>query len=69
MNKLKIISGIIVYKNIGTGFWAIEGLKGEKWLPVNLPKSMEQEGKRVQLQIRELEGDNLYMWGTMVEIV
>ena len=50
MTKSKTITGIIVYKNISTGFWGIEGLKGEQWLPVNLPKEMEQEGKRVSLK-------------------
>ena len=69
MTKSKTITGIIVYKNISTGFWGIEGLKGEQWLPVNLPKEMEQEGKRVSLKIRELEGESMFMWGTMVEIL
>jgi len=69
MSKTKTITGIVVYKNIGIGFWGIEGLKGEQWLPVNLPKSMEQEGKRVTLKIKELEGESMFMWGTMVQIV
>jgi len=69
MTKSKKIIGIIVYKNIGMGFWGIEGLKGEQWLPVNLPKEMEQEGKRVSLKVKEVEGESMFMWGTMVEIV
>jgi len=69
MSKAKSISGIVVYKNIGTGFWGIEGLKGEQWLPVNLPKSMEQEGKRVTLKIKKLDGESMFMWGQMVQIV
>lgn len=69
MSKIKTINGIVVYKNIGTGFWGIEGLKGEQWLPVNLPKSMEQEGKRVTVKVRALAGESMFMWGTMVEII
>lgn len=69
MSKAKSISGIVVYKNIGTGFWGIEGLKGEQWLPVNLPKSMEQEGKRVTVKIKQLDGESMFMWGQMVQIV
>lgn len=56
MSKAKSITGIVVYKNIGTGFWGIEGLNGEEWLPVNLPKSMEQEENQVTLKVRKLDG-------------
>ena len=69
MRKTKTITGIVIYKNIGTGFWGIEGLNGEEWLPVNLPKDLEQEGKRVTLKIRKLAGDSIFMWGKMVEIL
>lgn len=69
MSKTKTINGIVVYKNIGTGFWGIEGLAGEQWLPVNLSKNMEQEGKRVTLKVRFLDGESLFMWGKMIEIV
>ena len=69
MRKTETITGIVVYKNIGTGFWGIEGLNGEEWLPVNLPKDLEQEGKRVTLKIRKLAGDSIFMWGEMVEIL
>jgi len=69
MGPTKTITGIIVYKNLGTGFWGIEGLNGKQWLPVNLPKKMEQEGKRVTLKVRELEGEGMFMWGELVEVV
>ena len=60
---------MLTYKNIGTGFWGIEDPKGQQWLPVNLPKSMEKEGKRVTLRVRELDGESMFMWGQMVEII
>lgn len=69
MDKVKTITGKVVYKNIGMGFWGIEGPKGEQWLPVNLPESMQVEGKEVTLEIKELEGESMFMWGTMVEIL
>lgn len=70
MNKTKTITGVVVYKNIGMGFWGIEELNGKKWLPINLPKSLEQEGKRVIVKIKELEDVmTMHMWGTPVKIV
>ena len=69
MSQTKTISGIVVYKNIGTGFWGIEGLDGEQWLPVNLPKKLEQEGKRVTLKVRILDGESMFMWGVMVKVM
>ena len=69
MRKTKTITGIVVYKNIGTGFWGIEGLNGEEWLPVNLPIALQEERKRVRLKVKVLEGENFFMWGEMVEVV
>ncbi len=69
MGKTKTITGIVVYKNIGTGFWGIEGLNGEEWLPVNLPKKLEREGQRVTLRVRFLDGESIFMWGEMVEVI
>jgi hypothetical protein len=70
MSRTKTISGIIVYKNIGTGFWGIEELSGKQWLPINLPKNLKQEGKRVTLRVQKLNEDmNMFMWGTPVKIL
>ena len=69
MNNTKKITGTITYKNISTGFWGIEGKNGEQWLPVNLPDSMQVEGKKVTLKVRELEGESMFMWGDLVEVV
>jgi len=69
MNIVKTIRGRVLYKNIGTGFWGIEDTNGNQWLPVNLPVSMRQEGKLVSLRVKTLEEENIFMWGTPVEIV
>ena len=65
----KLISGKVTYQNISTGFWGIIGDNGEQWLPVNLPASQQKEGQFVRLNVREIDGENMFMWGTMVEIV
>ena len=69
MDSHKNITGTVKYQNISTGFWGIEGKNGEQWLPVNLPESMQEEGKEVTLKIKELAGESMFMWGTMVEII
>lgn len=69
MSDIIKISGKIAYQDLGTGFWGIIGDDGQEWLPTNLPKSMEVEGKRVRLNARAVDGMSMFMWGTMIEIV
>jgi len=69
MSDIIKISGKVVYKDLGTGFWGIVGDDGREWLPTNLPASMEVEGKSVRLNARPVDGMSMFMWGTMIEIV
>jgi len=69
MSDIIKISGKIAYQDLGTGFWGIIGDDGQEWLPTNLPKSMEVEGKHVRLNARPVDNMSMFMWGTMIEIV
>lgn len=69
MRSRKNITGKVVYKNIGTGFWGIIDVNGKEWLPINFPKSLEKEGEIVNVKIQEVEGESMFMWGTLVKIV
>lgn len=64
------ITGTVKYQNIEMGFWGIIGHDGKKYLPINLPEHLKQEGKEVFLTVKKVkDGVSMMMWGTMVEIV
>lgn len=64
------VTGIVAKKNIAGGFWAIIGEDGEQWRPINLPKSLQKEGKAVSVKARLAEEDmSIFMWGTAIEVV
>ncbi len=68
--KSKRIKGTVTYQNLATGFWGIVDDKGNEWRPVNMPEQLKQEGKKVSLTIREVDGGmSIFMWGTPVEVV
>lgn len=64
------IKGTVSYHNIGTGFWGITDEDGNQWRPTNLPKSMQEEGKKVSLTVEKAkEQFSIFMWGTAVNIL
>ena len=64
------ITGKVTKKSIAGGFWAIIGEEGEQWRPINLPASLQEEGKSVSVKARLAEEDmSIFMWGTAIEIV
>ncbi|GJM35307.1 MAG: hypothetical protein DHS20C18_43080 [Saprospiraceae bacterium] len=68
MKKSKI-RGKVVYQNLGTGFWGIIDESGKEWRPINMPEQLKYEGKKVSVEIREIEEDmSIFMWGTPVKI-
>ena len=67
---MKQIKGTITYKDIETGFWAIEGHDGGKWRPVNLPDNLKKEGVKGTFQVKEVdEMASVIMWGTPVKVL
>lgn len=64
------IEGKIERKNLAGGFWAIIGKDGQQWRPLNLPKSLQEDGKEVKLNARLAEEEmSIFMWGTAIEII
>lgn len=63
------IKGKVVHKNLATGFWGIIGDDGSEWRPVEMPKDIQKEGTRVELQAEEVEeGFSIFMWGKPIKI-
>ena len=63
------ITGKVVFQDLGTGIWGIIDAKGNQWEVVNMPKSMQVEGKEVAVTARIEDGFSIFMWGTPVKIV
>jgi hypothetical protein len=63
------ITGKVVYQDIGTGIWGIIDKKGNQWEVVNMPKSLQVEGKQVSVTATEDDSFSIFMWGTPVIIV
>lgn len=64
------IKGKVIYKNIAGGFWGIVDENGKEWRPVNLPKSLQKDGKAVSIEARLANEEmSIFMWGTAIEII
>jgi hypothetical protein len=64
------IKGTVVFQKLGTGFWGILGEDGQKWQPVNMPDSLKQEGRKVEVEAEEAKGAmTVFMWGKSVRIL
>jgi len=69
MTKVNV-TGKVVYKDIGIGFWGIEGNDGKNWLPMNMPEQLKMKGETVTVKVKEMNGmAGNAMWGTPVKIV
>ena len=66
----KSISGTVVYQNLGTGMWGIEGDDGQQYRPINMPEQIKYEGAKVRVIIKKVEeAASVFMWGTPVRVV
>lgn len=64
------ITGKVVYKNIAGGFWGIIDNKGQEWRPINLPKSLQKDGKTVTINAKHADEEmSIFMWGTAIEVL
>lgn len=63
------ISGTVVFQNIGTGIWGIIDHQGNQWEIVNMPTKLQQEGKKISVNVTEDDGFSIFMWGTPVKII
>ncbi|HAS43726.1 MAG TPA: hypothetical protein DCS93_24810 [Microscillaceae bacterium] len=63
------ITGKVVFQHIGPGFWGVIGPDGKKWRPSNMPKALQVEGLKVQLEASEAKSQmSVFMWGTGIDI-
>lgn len=64
------IKGKVVYQKLEGGFWGVVGEDGREWRPVNMPEQLKQEGKEVDLKVKEVDEEmSIFMWGTPVRIL
>ena len=63
------ISGKITFVDLSGGFWGIVGDNGQNYQPTKpLPKSLQEEGKKVKAQVEQASGMSIFMWGTQVDV-
>ena len=59
-----------MYKNLAGGFFAIDGVDGRKYNPINLPESFRKDGLRVKITARlRMDAMSIHMYGAIIEIV
>ena len=63
------ITGKVVFQNISTGIWGIIDKEGNQWEVMNMPKSMQVEGKEVSVNATEEDSFSIFMWGTPVKLI
>ena len=64
------IQGTVKYQKLSGGFWGIIDEEGNKWRPVKMPKELEKEGLKVQVEAKKADGGiSIFMWGTSIEIL
>lgn len=69
MKSIKI-TGHVQHIDLGTGFWAIISLDGEKYRPVHIPDQLKTEGKLITCTIKPVDEEiSIFMWGTPVKIL
>ena len=64
------IKGTVKYIDLEIGFWGIEATNGEKYIPVNMPEQLKNQGREVEITA-ELTPDiaGVHMWGTYIKIL
>lgn len=64
------INGKIVRVDLETGFWGIMSDGGEKYIPVNLPEMMKEEGLGISAKATPVKGNTgMHMWGDYIRIL
>jgi hypothetical protein len=63
------IKGKVEKQNLGPGFWGIIGDDGQKWRPVKMPKALQKEGIKVEVEAEQVnEMVSIFMWGKAIQI-
>lgn len=63
------IKGTVKYQDLSGGFWGIIGDQGKQWKPIKMPKALQKEGLKVQVEAEEANSMiSIFMWGTNISI-
>ena len=63
------IKGTVQHQPISGGFWGIIGDDGQKWKPVNMPKALQKEGLKVEIEAEKATSVvSIFMWGTHIDV-
>jgi hypothetical protein len=66
----KTIKGKVIFKELGTGAWGIEGSDGKEYRPINFPEQLKKKGANVSVKVKPAKEEmSIHMWGEAVEIV
>jgi hypothetical protein len=64
------LQGTVVKNDLEGGFFAIEGVDGKTYEPINLPDAFRKDGMRVKATVRvRRDVRSIHMVGEIVEIV
>lgn len=66
----KNIQATVKWIDLEMGFYGLVDQNGNKWLPINLPQRMQQNGLTVNVKVQVLhDAVTTNMWGTAVELL
>jgi len=64
------IRGTVTHQNLSGGFWGIIDEDGNKWKPQEMPKKLQKEGLRLEIDAKKMIGGvSIFMWGTSIKIL
>lgn len=64
------IRGKAIYVSLEMGFWGIQTPSGKKYLPINMPEQLKENGSPVACKAIVVDDVvSMQMWGTPVKIV
>jgi len=64
------IRGKAVYVSLEMGFWGIQTPSGKKYLPINMPEQLKENGSNVACKAIVVDDVmSIQMWGIPVKIV
>lgn len=63
------IKGTVKYQDLSGGFWGIIDDQGKQWKPTEMPKKLQKEGLKVQIEAEKAASMiSIFMWGTNITI-
>lgn len=64
------IRGKAVYISLEMGFWGIQTPSGKKYLPINMPEQLKENGAEVACRVVEVDDMvSSQMWGVPVKVI